>query len=145
MKIRIDVSGANEMLSDLKRMGVAGQVAAKTVFGKFTARVLAKARPLTPVDPIDGGTLRASGRTTKPTATRTGLVSAGVVFGGAPLAQHLAATHHKANVYAVVQHEDLTAKHAEGGPKFLERPFLQEVTAVPDELMNEIDRVRDAG
>lgn len=133
------------MLSDLKRMGLAGQTAARTVFGKFTARVVAKAKPLTPVDPEDGGALRDSVRATKPTATRTGLVSAGVVAGGAPLAQHLAAGHHKANVYAVVQHEDATLHHTTGGPKFVERPFLQEIERVPDELLTEMDRVANAG
>lgn len=145
MKVRIDVSGASEMLKDLKRMGLAGQVAAKTVFGRFTGRVVPKAQGRTPVEPEDGGALRDSVRATKPTTTRTGLVSAGVIAGGAPLARALAKGHHKANVYAVVQHEDLTLKHTVGGPKFIERPFLQEVERVPDELLAEMDRVRDAG
>lgn len=145
MKVRIDVSGANEMLADLKRLGPAGVTAAKGVFGRFTARVVAKAKPQTPVDPEDGGALRDSVRATKPTSTRTGLVSAGVVAGGAPLARHLAAGHHKANVYAVVQHEDLTKHHTTGGPKFIERPFLQEIERVPDELLAELDKVANAG
>lgn len=145
MRVRFDVSGADEAIADLKRMGLAGQKAALKVFGAFTARVVAKAKPLTPVEPEDGGWLRDSVRAAKPTVTRTGLVSATVVAGGAPLKAHLAKGHHSENVYAVVQHEDLSATHTVGGPKFIERPFLQELQKVPDDLMAEMDRVRDAG
>lgn len=145
MRTRVDVSGASELLKDLKRMGTAGQVAAKTVFGRFTTRVVAKARLLTPVEPEDGGALRASVRTTRPNVTRAGMVSAGVVAGGTPLRSVLAKGHHTENVYAIVQHEDLTLKHTDGQAKYLERPFLQEVPGLPDELIEEMDQVRDAG
>lgn len=135
----MDVSGADEALAELKRLGKAGQDATKQVFGAWTREVVAAAKPETPVDPEDGGELRASVRATKPTVTRTGLVSASVVAGGAPLRKSLGG--HKANVYAIVQHERLDLKHSQGGPKFIERPFMRKLAQLPARLLEAIDRV----
>lgn len=143
MRVRVEVSGQDEILNSLQRLGLAGQDIGLRVLGDAAKEIAAAAKPLAPVDPEDGGQLRDSIRTTKPTRTRAGRISAGVVAGGAPLNKVMG--KRKANVYAVVQHEDLTLHHATGGAKFLERPFNAIAPKVPDRLQAEIDRVTNAG
>lgn len=143
MRVRIAVD-YGDCITTLRRLGQAGRDTTKAYFGVFTGRVVAKAKPLTPVEPEDGGQLRDSVRATKPTVTQAGLVSAGVVAGGAPLKASLSREHHNMNVYAVVQHEDAGLKHSVGGPKYIERPFLEEIERVPDELLEALDRVANA-
>lgn len=139
MRIKVVVTGAEEVRASLRRVGKAGQEAAKKVLGDYAKKILAKAKPLTPVDPEDGGQLRDSGRTTKPTVTRAGNVSAGIVFGGAPLKRVMG--KRRLNVYAIVQHEDLTLKHTTGQAKFLEQPFFQIAPEVPNAVLAELDRL----
>lgn len=139
MRVRVDVSGADDVIAQLKGMGPKGIDVAKRVLGNVTARIVPRAKAITPVEPEDGGDLRDSVRATKPTRTRTGLVSAGVVAGGAPLRRSLEREGHTMNVYAVVQHEDLTLQHTVGQAKFIERPFMAEIPKVPGELLAGLD------
>ena len=138
MKVRIDVTGDREMRASLKALGGAGVTVAKKVFEDVTVEVVRMAKPLTPVEPEDGGQLRDSVRKTKPMVTRAGRVSAGVVAGGAPLKPFLGSR--RANVYAVVQHEDLTLKHKTGQAKFIEIPMMRKAPTVPGRLLAELDR-----
>jgi hypothetical protein len=137
MRVRVEVTGSDEVRRSLARLGKAGQEAARKVLGAEVQAMLPEIRRDTPVDPEDGGQLRDSVRATKPTITRTGRVSAGVVAGGAPLRKYLGTR--KANVYAVVQHEDMTAKHTTGGPKFVERTFMRRAPRIPAKLMDALD------
>jgi len=137
VKVSVRIEGEKEVLRSLSELGKAGQDAAKRAFGRVTARVVQKAKPLTPVEPEDGGQLRDSVRAAKPTRTRSGLISAAVVAGGAPLKRVMEGR--KANVYAVIQHEDLTLKHTTGQGKFLEIPFLREAPSAHQELERELD------
>lgn len=137
MRVRVEVSGEDEILNSLQRLGTVGQEIALRVLGDAAKEIVAAAKPLAPVDPEDGGQLRDSIRTTKPTKTRAGRISAGVVAGGAPLNRVMG--KRKANVYAVVQHEDLTLKHHTGRAKFLEIPVNHIAPKVPDRLQAEID------
>lgn len=132
MKIRVEATGQREVMESLSRMGKAGTECAKVVLKRFAERILAKARPLVPVDDVDGGDLRDSGRLTRPTATKNA-VSAGVMFGGLNV--------RGGAIYPIKQHEDLTLKHRHGQAKFLEQPFFQEAPGVPDALMAELDKV----
>lgn len=133
------IEGLEAVMASLRRLGKAGERAAKAVLKEKTQEIVKLARPETPIEE-DGGALRDSERTTRPTMTRSGQISAGVVAGGAPLRGTAELAGRKANVYAVVQHEDLTLKHTTGGPKFLERPFLQVAPTVPDALMDAMDK-----
>lgn len=139
MRVRVEVSGQDEILRDLERMGRQGADIGLRVLGETAKEIAAAGKQLAPVDPEDGGQLRDSIRTTKPTRTRAGRISAGVVAGGAPLKRVLG--KRKANVYAVVQHEDLTLKHHTGRAKFLEIPTNHIAPKVPDRLHAEMDRV----
>lgn len=138
MRTRVEVSGDKEMLAGIQRLGQSGVDMGLLVLGDAAKEVVRLAKPLTPVDPEDGGQLRDSVRVTKPTRTRAGRISAGMVAGGAPLRRVMG--KRKANVYAVVQHEDLTLKHTTGGPKFLERPVNAIAPKVPDRLRAEMDK-----
>lgn len=138
MRLAVEVSGDEEMLSDLERMGQKGVEIGLRVLEEGTKEILTKSRPLVPVDDEDGGDLRDSGRVTKPTRTSAGRLSAGVVYGGDPLKRTLG--KRKANVYAVVQHEDLTLRHTTGGAKFLERPGNDVAPKIPERLQEAIDR-----
>ncbi len=141
MKVQINLSNSDEIQRRLKRDGEMGKKVALRVFARACQRVVPKAQALAPQGEEDGGDLRSSIRESKPTITKSGRVSAGVVAGGAPLAKLASEKGRRLpGLYAVVQHEDLTLKHAQGGAKFLEKPFLQEAVRVPDELVREMDQ-----
>ena len=140
MRVVVKIEGVEEVMASLKRMGKVGEEASKRALGRICTRVVPKAKALTPVDDEAGGDLRDSIRTTKPTRTQAGRISAGVVAGGAPL-RRLASERGRAlpGSYGSIQHEDLTLKHKTGRPKFVEIPFMQEVVKAPDELRAELD------
>jgi len=145
-RIKVSVTGQKELLAELRKFGDVGDEAGKRVLGAACARVVPMARALAPVEEGDGGALRDSIRTTKPTKTRAGRISAGVVAGGAPL-RRLASERGRAlpGSYGSIQHEDLTLKHKSGEAKFLEKPFFRVVNDVPDDLMQEVDALQKQG
>lgn len=71
--------------------------------------------------PVDTGVLRASGMVAAPEIDGN-TVSVAMGFGGA------------ASAYALVQHERLDYHHSVGGPKYLERPFLDAANGLEDRL-----------
>lgn len=127
------VAGDREVRDSLRKLGAAGPAVAKRVLARVTERIVPMAQALCPVDDKDGGQLRDSIRTTRPTLTGRGVVSAGVVAGGETVGG--------VDVnYAEMQHEDPLLKHTVGQFKFVEIPFLREAPKVPEELMDEIDK-----
>lgn len=142
MKVTVKIENAEEVERSIRELGDRGVAAAKRVLKEKTEGIAARARPLTPVDKVDGGQLRASVRATRPTMTRGGVISAGVMAGGPPLAR-LPEEAGKAfpGLYAIVVHEDMTLKHSDGQAKFLELPFFHEAPTVPGALMDELDQV----
>lgn len=145
LRVRVKVEGQQEVLKSLRKFGAAGDEAAKLAFGRICQSVVPRAKALTPVSMESGGdagALRDSIRTTKPTKTRAGNVSAGVVAGGAPL-RRLATERGRVlpGQYGSIVHEDLTLRHAQGEPKFLEKAFFQVVDQAPGELLAELDKL----
>jgi len=136
VKVQMDVE---QVTREIAALGDAGEEAAKEVLNAFAVRVVNEAKPLTPVEPIDGGDLRESVRAISARKGRTGVLGVTVMAGGAPLKAKLEATKHRYNVVAAVQHEDMSLKHTSGGPKFIERPFLRAVVQVPNELLAALD------
>lgn len=125
----------------LGALGRGGSEAAKRVLLRKADKIVAMAEPLTPVDPEDGGELRASVRRTRGTIRRDGTVIVTVLAGGAALK----ADNGKPSIYPVIQHEDLTLHHTTGGPKFIERPVYQVAPEIPDELHAELAAVAERG
>jgi hypothetical protein len=141
MRARLDVTGDRELIRDLLKLGEDGIAIGKEVLGDTTKRIAVKAKALCPVDPIDGGELRDSIRVTKPVKTRAGLISAGVVAGGAALSRLVSERGHKEpGSYAVIVHEDLTLHHTVGRAKFIEEPALQEAPTVPGAILAALDK-----
>lgn len=136
-RVTVDDRGVSELLG---KLGRAGSEAAKTAMVRVADRVVARAKTLCPVDPEDGGQLRQSIRRTRGTISkRNGNVVVTILVGGAPLKSVLAGR--KYNIYAVLQHEDLTLKHSVGQAKFLEQPFFQYAPDAPSEILGELDKV----
>lgn len=119
MTIRVFVTGDKELARELGRLERVGREVVKEVLLQKAAKIVALAKPLTPVAAEDGGELRDSIHNTAGTISRNGDVSVDVVAGG------------DAVPYALQQHEDLTLRHRVGGPKFLERPVFQVAPEIP--------------
>lgn len=130
------------MLEALQRMGPRGATVGLSVLTAKAVEVARRAKAIVPVDDVEGGDLRDSIRVSKPSKTKAGRLSVGVVAGGAPLAR-LASERKRKNpgAYAHVQHEDLTLRHPGGGQaKFIESPVLEVAPSVPHALYEEMDR-----
>jgi hypothetical protein len=142
MRVRIAIEVDN-ILEDLRRMPDRGKKVGKEVLGAATQQIAALARPLAP---RKRGALAGSIRATRPVMTGRGVISAGVVAGGTPVASG----GHAANVYAVVQEKG--EEHARGGggvihlhsvtgqAHFLEVPATRVALTVPDRLIERLDQ-----
>lgn len=74
--------------------------------------------------PVDLGALRASGYVKRYTEGKTFAVELG--FGG-PSAP-----------YALIQHENMQYNHTTGGPKYLERPVMEQADSIPRDIAREV-------
>jgi hypothetical protein len=138
--IRVTIEGHDEMLAEIARLDHVGLVAARDAMTAKAQEIKAKAIPLVPDDPESPGLLKESLRVYAPrtSSLKPGkTIFAGVVAGGKKLEQRLG--KRKANVSAIVQHEDLTLKHKRGQAKFLERPGNQVAPSIPDAIMRNLD------
>lgn len=136
-RVTVDDRGVSELLG---KLGRAGSEAAKSAMVRVSDKVVARAKTLCPVEPEDGGDLRDSIRRTRGTISKkNGNVVVTILVGGAPLKKALGAR--KYNIYAVLQHEDLTLHHSVGQAKFLEQPFFQYAPDAPGEILSELDKV----
>lgn len=141
MRVRLDVAGGISLGEEMARFGAAVPRAAKKVLTEKAAEIVSRARPLAPVDDVDGGQLRDSIRATRPTQTKDGSVVIAVVAGGAPL-QNLPSESGKPlpGLYAVVQHETHPSKS-----KFLEAPTFQTAPSIPEAYRAAIDAETGGG
>lgn len=136
MRVRVEVSGDRQIMERLRRFGVEGVNAGKRVLNAAVEKAVPMAKAQSPVDdndPEPGGELRDSIRKTSARATAGGRISAGVVAGPVDA--------RGGNIYPIVQHNDPTLKHDEGGPFFVERPVMQVAQGIPDALTAELDRI----
>lgn len=134
MRVRVEASGDREIIERLRRFGVEGINAGKRVLNAAVDKALPLAKAQTPYDDIEEGPhLVDTVRRTKARATGRGRISAGLVAG--PVKAR------SGGVYPFVQHEDMTLKHDEGGPKFIERPIMQVAVDVPANLTAELDKL----
>jgi len=82
-KARIQLTGLTELFRRVDRIGLNVMDVTKDVFADATKRVFAKSQALVPVQAIDGGQLKLSGRISKPRINkRTRVVTASVNYGG---------------------------------------------------------------
>jgi hypothetical protein len=138
--IRVEIEGADDMLAEIERLGHVGLVAARDAMAGKAQQIKAKALPLVPDDPESPGLLKDTLRVYAPrtASLKPGkTIFVGVVAGGRKLEKAMG--KRKANVSAIVQHEDLTLKHRKGQAKFLERPGNDVAPSIPDAIMAKLD------
>lgn len=137
MRIRIECSaGVREIIDSLRKYGENVDDICKRVLKEAAEDGVKIARPLTPVEPEDGGQLRDSLRSGRAIRIKSGTISCAIIAGGKAV-EDWVRSHggHKYNVYAVVQHEDLSLQHTTGGPKFVERAAYQVAPTIPNRLL----------
>lgn len=119
MSVRIDIKGDKELAAALKKAGNAGPKALDAALYAEATEIFAESQKIVPVDT---GVLRASGVVEGP---KNGEVLIG--YGGA------------AKSYALVQHENLEYRHAEGkSAKYLEKPFTEALTGLKSRLAQRV-------
>lgn len=139
MKIRVEVTGLDEVADQLRRAGPAGIKVSTDVIDAWTTSLIPEVKAGTPrFEGPGGGDLEDSVRKTRTNVTKRNVVSGGVVAGGPRLASIPA--DRDPGWYAIQEHDDLTLKHTKGGPKFVERPFMRRAHEVPERILSGLDR-----
>jgi len=139
LKIRVEGTDLAGVIANMRALGKAGPEAGARVLGQLAQDVAAKARLLCPDDPTTPeANLRDTIRATKATRGQSGMISAAVIAGGARLNKLKGGKGW--NIIAIVQHEDVTLKHAHGQAKFVEQPFLQAVPSVGPAIQEALDQ-----
>lgn len=122
--VRITAVGDKALMDKLRSLGPKAFQEAKRVIYQKAEVIAGKAKEEVPVDT---GALRSSIHVELDEGPES--VSASIVAGG-PAAE-----------YAVYVHEDLTARHPVGGPKFIERPVLEVAPTIAPAILKAIDKV----
>lgn len=126
----VSVSGIKE-LSDALAKDVAGIRKAMTS-ALYTAGIDVQNRAKELV-PVDTGNLKSTAETTVPKSAASDRVRIEVSFGGPTKASAKGAN------YALVQHERLDFAHPGGGQaKYLEQPFVEEISTWPAGLVRRV-------
>jgi hypothetical protein len=141
---RLTITGVDEIARAIEEGGKAAVDKVKAALALKGDEVLSLARPLVPVEPGDGGQLQASLRRTRPSYYASkGLLTCSVVAGGAEVLPFLSETHHRYNIYAVLQEFDIGKgapfRHTSGQAHFLTRPLEQVADSVPDALLDAVN------
>jgi hypothetical protein len=127
------MTGYDDYLQSVRRGAKAGLV-------KAGHRVVAVATPLTP---LEYGDLRSS-LAVSTSGTDTSGYGVDLGYGEASTTGDLEVSVGSDLPYAVVQHEDLTLRHDDGGPKFLERAVQQSAGEVAAIVAAEVRRAAGA-
>lgn len=115
----VEIRGADSLIAGLERIIQETPQAVAAALFQEAERVMADAKEN--YVPVDTGILRDSGMVSEP-EIGDGEISVSMGFGGA------------AEAYAVVQHERMDFHHTVGGPKYLERPFLDAANGLEERL-----------
>lgn len=121
-RFRIRVRGIEQVRRALRRLnGTANEAFARELFREGET-IMTESKQLVPVD---SGALRSTGHVTPP-VREAGTLRVTLAYGGPAGAEGVSDEGKGRYVgYALHVHEDLTARHTVGGPKFLERPALE--------------------
>jgi hypothetical protein len=119
VSLSVSISGLDSWGAFVAGKLQAAQQAARAAMYQLGEEIMAESKRLVPVDL---GTLRSTGIVELP-VERGGAVVVVLGYGG------------PAAPYALVQHEDLSLKHPEGGQaKYLEQPFLALAPTLTDRV-----------
>lgn len=117
-EIKFEITNLGQFQQSLRFAGRQAVPAAAAALTEEAERIMGVAKARTPVDT---GALRGSGHVQAPVVA-LGRVGVTLAFGGA------------AAPYAVIVHEDLTARHVVGQAKFLESAMLDAQRGMVDRL-----------
>jgi len=136
----VKIDGEDAILDHLRRLGKAGSIKGREVIRAMTTKMVARAKPLTPDDPETQGALRDSVRIIKPSGSKAGKITGGIMAGGKALEERLGKEHHNMAAWAIVQHFDTTLDHPfGGGAMFLANPFFVILPEIPGALLAALD------
>jgi hypothetical protein len=144
MRVRVEVSGLDEIRNALAQGGKVAADKCKAVLATKVDQIISLARPNVPVEP-GGGELAASLRKGRPTYLKaSGTVSVAVILGGAPLLSHTRVgrrgikSGRNPNIYAVLQEYDVARgspfHHTSGEAHAVERPVEAVAPTIPDDI-----------
>lgn len=140
MRVRVEVSGLDEIRNALAQGGKAAADKCKVVLASKVAEVMSLARPNIPVEE---GHLQATLRQGRPTYLKgRGTVSVAVILGGAPLLPYTRVGGRgkkgNPNIYAVLQEYDVGRgapfHHSSGEAHAVERPVEAVAPSIPDDI-----------
>jgi hypothetical protein len=139
--IRVEVKGDKELMRELRGLGDRAKPTARRLISRFVGAVVPRAKALAPDDPSgERPDLKDSIRGSVKTVD--GAVKGFVMAGGDPLTPKLSAEGRKNasahQVYATIQHEDTTLRHAHGQANFIGQPFHEQVPKTIAEFEKEI-------
>lgn len=133
----IQIKGVKELSDALKREPE--KIRAVMVQAIYQTGVDVQNKAMTLV-PVDTGNLRSTADTTQPKLTGANRVRVEVSFGGPTKDAPEGAN------YAAVQHERVDYAHPNGGQaKYLEQPFLEEVSNWPASLVQRVRMLLHVG
>jgi len=119
---RIQIKGLKETNQILKQLGKRAPEILGSALFQIGEEIIGKSKE--DFVPVDLGHLRSSGFVEEPkTSSRNG-VTVELGFGGPAGKGNVGGAKNKISVgYALIVHEDLSARHKVGGSKYLEKPF----------------------
>lgn len=124
MNATVEYRGLEAVLANARLFGAAARSASRGALYRRAEAIMADSKEH--YVPVDQGILRDSGHVELPEDTADG-ITVTLGYGGA------------AEAYAVVQHEDLSLNHPNGGgPKYLERPLLEHGKTLLADMADEL-------
>lgn len=133
-KAKITITGLSEYYKRLNEISPKAKEAGKAILNRAAERIYRNSQQLVPVDT---GALKRSAKIIRASTRKdSDKVTAAVQYGMAGAFRDV--------FYAVVVHEDLSAKHPNGGEaKFLEKPAVAEQANITNELAAAIKAALD--
>lgn len=141
---RVAITGIDEIARAIESGGKAASDKVKDALALKADEIVSLARPLVPVEPGDGGQLQASLRRTRPSYLESkGLITCSIVAGGDAVMPFLSETHHRYNIYAVLQEFDIGKgapfRHSSGQAHFITGPTEIVADSIPGALLDSVD------
>lgn len=150
MRMRLDVTGSDQLRTYLRALGPEAVKVSKFVLGQVAKETVPKVQAVTPVQPTHGGELKASVRAGRPTyQKRTGIVTASIVAGGMLVDER--GGGRVASVYANVQEAGtwltgrlagIRIRHSVGKSPYMSQEVMKAAATVHDRLIDAILAVR---
>jgi hypothetical protein len=146
MRLRINVTGDEALKTYLRALGPEAVNSAKFVLKRVADETVPKVKAMTPVQPTDGGELKASVRAGRPTyQKRSGIVTASIVAGGMLVDEKglgrvpsIYANVQEAGTWLTGRLAGIRIRHTIGSSPFMSQEVMKAAKTIPDRLMANI-------